>query len=189
MSLSEKRAVGAEIVKPSPIATSPQQLTIERPSEDAKSILTLTPVETQCPTPTGEYDPTSTHPFSAFYCHPTTRTSFEQLKSESNVRIQVYDADLEAGHSRKSLDPSRKSKECSVKAGRNALKKKGNLLMRDRNRWNPMRKLNKRQKLWAKIFIALLIIGAAVGIGIGISKAVGGGVWKSANEQAPIGHS
>ncbi len=52
-----------------------------------------------------------------------------------------------------------------------------------------MRKLNKRQKLWAKIIIALLIVGAAVGIGIGISKAVGAGVWKSTNEQAPIGNS
>lgn len=86
------------------------------------------------------------------------------------------------------MDPSRRSKECSVKA-RNALKKKGNLLMRDRNGWNPMRKLNKRQKLWAKLLIALLIVGAAVGLGIGISKAVGAGVWKSADEQAPIGHS
>ena len=189
MPLNEKPADGAQIVRPSPTATCHQQLGIERASEDAKSSFTLTPVETQCPTPGGEYDPTSTNPFSAFYCHPTTRTSFEQLKSESNVRIQVYEADLEAGHSRKSLDPSRKSKECSMKAGRNALKKKGNLLMRDRNGWNPMRKLNKRQKLWAKLLIALLIVGAAVGLGIGISKAVGAGVWKSANEQAPIGHS
>ena len=175
MPLNEKPADGAQIVRPSPTATCHQQLGIERASEDAKSSFTLTPVETQCPTPGGEYDPTSTNPFSAFYCHPTTRTSFEQLKSESNVRIQVYEADLEAGHSRKSLDPSRKSKECSMKAGRNG--------------WNPMRKLNKRQKLWAKLLIALLIVGAAVGLGIGISKAVGAGVWKSANEQAPIGHS
>lgn len=185
MSLSEKPAVGAEVVKPSPTTTSPQQLTIERPSEDGKSSLTLTPVDTA---PNEEYDPTSSHPFSAFYCHPTTRTSFEQLKCESNLRVQVHETDLEAGHSRRSSEPSRKSR--TVKAGgKNALKKKGNPLMCDRNRLNPMRKLNKRQKLWAKIFIALLIVGAAVGLGIGISKAVGGGVWKSVNEQAPIGHS
>jgi len=184
MSLSEKPAVGAEMVKPSPTTTSPQQRTIERSIEDGKSSLTLTPVDTA---PNEEYDPTSSHPFSAFYCHPTTRTSFEQLKYESNVRVQVHETDLEAGHSRRSLEPPGKSR--TVKAGRNALKRKGNPLMCDRNRWNPMRKLNKRQKLWAKIFIALLIVGAAVGFGIGISKAVGGGVWKSTNEQAPIGHS
>lgn len=186
MFLTEKPALGAEIVKPLPDAISPQQLTVEGSNDDAKSSLTLTPVDTA---PNEEYDSTSTHPFSAFYCHPTTRTSFEQLKYESNVRIQVHETDLEAGHSRKPLEPSRKGKECTVKARGNALKRKGNLPMRDRNRWNPMRKLDKRQKLWAKIFIALLIVGAAVGIGIGISKAVGGGVWKSANEQAPIGHS
>ena len=187
MSLAEKHAVGVEIVQPLPTATAPHQLTIGRGSEDAKSSLTLT--HTQCPSPDDEYDPSSTHPFSAFYCHPTTRTSFEQLKTESNVRINVYEADLEAGHSRKSLDPSRRSKECSMKGGRDALKKKSSLLMRDRSGWNPMRKLNKRQKLWAKLLIALLIVGAAVGLGIGISKAVGGGVWKSANDQAPIGPS
>ncbi len=186
MSLGEKPIVGAEIVKTSPLTTPPQQLTVERPSEDAKSSMTLTPVDTAA---NEEYDPTSTHPFSAFYCHPTTRTSFEQLKSEPNVHIQVHETDLEAGHSRKSLDLSRKSRECTTRSGRNALKKKGNLLMCERHQWNPMRKLNKRQKLWAKIIIALLIVGAAVGIGIGISKAVGAGVWKSTNEQAPIGNS
>lgn len=186
MSPTEKSTVGAEIVKPSATATSPQHLTVKGSGDDAKSSLTLTPVDTA---PNEEYDPTSAHPFSAFYCHPTTRTSFEQLKNESNLRIQVYEADLEAGPNRKSLDPSRKSKACTVGAGRNALKNKGNLLMRGRTRWNPMRKLNKTQKLWAKLLIALLIVGAAVGVGIGISKAVGAGVWKSANEQAPIGHT
>jgi len=42
---------------------------------------------------------------------------------------------------------------------------------------NPLRTLNKKQKIWAKAFIALFIIAAAVGLGVGISKAVGGGVW------------
>lgn len=52
---------------------------------------------------------------------------------------------------------------------------------------SPLRGLSKNQKLWAKIIIALVVIGAAVGIGIGISKAVGAGVWKNANSQGKIG--
>ena len=55
--------------------------------------------------------------------------------------------------------------------------------------WSPWGKLNKKQKLWAKILVGLIIIGAAVGIGVGISKAVGGGVWKGINSQVPIGDS
>ncbi|MCJ1366339.1 hypothetical protein MMC16_005467 [Acarospora aff. strigata] len=187
MPLNEKPAAG-EIARPAPTANPPQKLHVERSTEDAKSSLTLTPVASQCPTPNEEYDSTSTHPFSAFYCHPTTQTSFEQLKTESNVHIKVYETDLEAGHSRKSVEPSRRSKDCTAMAGKNTLKKKkDNLLCRNKHRWNPMRKLSKKQKLWVKISIALLIVGAAVGLGIGISKAVGAGVWKSTNEQRPIG--
>jgi len=188
MSFNEKPTVGAEIRKPTPTATSHPQLTVERANEDTTFSHTLTPVASQCPTPNEEYDPATSHPFSAFYCHPTTRTSFEQLRYECKTRVQVYETDLEAAQSRKSLDPLRKTKECSVRPGRRTLKEKS-LLTCDGKRWNPMRKLNKRQKLWAKILIALVIVGAAVGIGVGISKAVGGGVWKSANEQTQIGTS
>ncbi|KAI9880272.1 MAG: hypothetical protein M1830_004391 [Pleopsidium flavum] len=186
MSFNEKPTVGAEMVKPYPTTSSHPQLTVDRASDDTISSPTLTQAASQCPTLNEEYDPTSNHPFSAFYCHPTTRTSFEQLKNESKTHIQVYEMDLEAAHSRKSLAQSREPKECSVWPGRNTLKKQS-LLACKGNRWNPMRKLNKRQKLWAKILIALVIVGAAVGIGVGISKAVGGGVWKSANEQTQIG--
>jgi predicted lipoprotein with Yx(FWY)xxD motif len=53
--------------------------------------------------------------------------------------------------------------------------------------WNPMHRLGRRQKLVVAAVIALLIIGAAVGIGVGVSKAVGGGVKSATGETKPIG--
>ena len=51
----------------------------------------------------------------------------------------------------------------------------------------PWSRLSKKQRILAHILIALIIVGGAVGIGVGISKAVGGGVWKSINSQSQIG--
>jgi hypothetical protein len=42
--------------------------------------------------------------------------------------------------------------------------------------------------MWAKIIIALLVIGAAVGLGVGISRAVGGGVWAGDGRSKEIPH-
>jgi hypothetical protein len=53
--------------------------------------------------------------------------------------------------------------------------------------WNPMAGMGKRQKLIVTLIIALFIIGAAVGIGVGVSKAVGGGVTKVGGGTKPIG--
>ena len=45
----------------------------------------------------------------------------------------------------------------------------------------------KKTQMWIKISIALLVIGAAIGIGIGVSKAVGGGVWRDkSTSNAPL---
>lgn len=137
-------------------------------------------------TPTAEYDPTSQHPFSAFYSHPTTRTSFEQHMSESKTHIQVYDHDLEAASQTfSSSDIPRTTKECSGKSGMKR-SSKANLCMKKNTSRSPLRGLSRKQKLWVKILIAMVVVGAAVGIGIGISRAVGAGVWKSKNSQTKI---
>lgn len=50
-----------------------------------------------------------------------------------------------------------------------------------RSKWNcwgrTTHKMSKKQKILLQVLIALFVIGAAVGIGVGVSKAVGGGVW------------
>lgn len=50
-------------------------------------------------------------------------------------------------------------------------------------RWTAM---DKRQRLWFKIFVALLISAVAVALGVGISRAVGGGVWASSGQTITI---
>lgn len=47
-------------------------------------------------------------------------------------------------------------------------------------------RLDKRTKLWIKICIALFIVAAAVGLGIGISKVVGGGIWAGNGSQKTL---
>ena len=142
----------------------------------------------QCPTPQEEYDPTSSHPCSAFYSHPTTRTSFEQLKNTSSAAIKVYDTDLEAGK-RFSCEPLSHSgtpkKDCTVWPHQSTLKQRSKDMKRRRG-CMLFRRLTRKQRIIAQIVIAVLIVGAAIGIGIGVSKAVGAGVWKNNNQQSQI---
>lgn len=115
----------------------------------------------QPPTSTSEYDPTSRNPCSPFYSHPTTRTSFEQQKSESRTDIRIYEHDLESGS--QVVVPMKKE---SVGWPQNIRRKD---LCCQKRSLNPMRTLSKKQKLWTKVVIILFIVGAAVGLGIGIS--------------------
>ncbi len=55
------------------------------------------------------------------------------------------------------------------------------------NGCSPFSRLSRKQKFWVQVLIALVFIGAITGLGVGISKAVGGGVFKSSsNANAPI---
>jgi hypothetical protein len=49
--------------------------------------------------------------------------------------------------------------------------------------------LTTKQRLWVKIIIALILVAAAVGLGVGISRAVGGGVWAGNGQNKEIPHS
>ncbi|KAL9127475.1 MAG: hypothetical protein Q9217_003657 [Psora testacea] len=168
--------------------------------ESMTSTILPTPSEQEAATSAEkDYDPTSSHPFSAFYSHPTTRTSLEQLKSESKINIKIYEQDLEAGSritpaisaNESAEPPNATRKECTMWPSKNKLIKQPNPAgtIKGSRACAPYRRLSKRQKLCAQLLIAVLIVGAATGLGIGISKAVGSGVWKSNNSQVPIGGS
>jgi hypothetical protein len=52
-----------------------------------------------------------------------------------------------------------------------------------------MAELGKPARIAIKVVMAVGLLAAAVGIAIGISKAVGGGVWRSKEDtNAPLGH-
>ena len=175
-----------------------------QPPPDPSHHNTLTKIESVSNSisyPSSEYDPaskedhppSSDHPFSPFYSHPPTRTSLEQKKSESKVRFQLYEHDLEAGsrvtqstrngstqncHTDETVWPSdkvRKQQEAMMKS-------------KEHGSYSPFKRMSKRQKFWVKILIAVIVVGAITGLGIGITKAVGGGVFRTdSNSSAPIG--
>ena len=185
MSFDEKTAVHAHTVQSDFLQKGLVPPSSKPSLDNVSSDSTLAPISGQA-TPTEEYDGTSQHPFSAFYLHPTTRTSLEQYKSESKDHLKVYEHDLEAGSQTFSSSESpRPAKGCGG-ACRTKMGHQNLCTQRSQGRWSPFRNLSKRQFLFVKILIALFILGAAVGIGIGISKAVGVGVWKNNNSRTDI---
>jgi hypothetical protein len=54
------------------------------------------------------------------------------------------------------------------------------------NWWTSMA---KKQRLWLKVFLAALIVAMACGLGIGISKAVGAGVFAGRGQTKPIANA
>ncbi|MCJ1406717.1 hypothetical protein MMC19_000785 [Ptychographa xylographoides] len=198
MALFHEKEVGPD--PPSSVPSTPttprQPLTLPLTDKDLDITITTT---SQCPTPTSStYNPVSSHPFSPFYSHPTTRTSFEQLKSTTTstpalaTTIKVYELgpDLEAGsRTRLSSEPPTtigSSREGSVWPDKSARLRQ--TMERKRQRGCAcMARLSTRQKWVVKVAIAVLVVGCAVGLGVGIGKVVGARVYKSQGQTQVIG--
>ncbi|KAF2112462.1 hypothetical protein BDV96DRAFT_163112 [Lophiotrema nucula] len=140
----------------------------------------------------------TSNPFSAFYKHPeASRERQDRISAEgtqptkSHLDVGVYERDLEAGlplstattqNPKVSVDG--RVKECTMWPSRQAMMDKKKMSKRARG-CHLLRNLSPKQRLWVKIVIAMIIVAAAVGLGVGISKAVGGGVW-SGQGQTPF---
>lgn len=127
----------------------------------------------------------SSNPYSAFYKHPDARRSMEESApaSKTHLDVAVVDRDLEAGAPLSAattqnhmLAVDGKVKECTMWPSRQTMVERQKKYRRSRG-CKLFKDMNSKQRLWAKIIIALLVIAAAVGLGLGISRAVGGGVW------------
>lgn len=181
MSIPEKDVPGAHVISP-PDIKIPDPYSTENPLLPAASQGGFSPTRATAPSlsPTSateeDFDPSKdAKPYSPFYKHPTTRTSLEQLKSET----RAYSQDLEAGtRVRMSADLNT---NCHRLSGWNQKKPKKHRAL------SCLNGLTKPQRVTVKILIAIVIIGAMVGIGLGISKAVGGGFWSSDNQTSDIG--
>ena len=162
MTYGEKSFVGATILPSSglPKPNYPAVI-LEKPSMESLDSSYAMSAANHLPASKEEYDPTSTNPCSAFYSHPTTRTSFEQQKTESKTKIRIYEHDLESG-SQVVVPMKRESKASVEKVGKKDL-------CCQRRSFNPMQRLSQKQRMWVKLAIALVIVGAAVGLGLGIA--------------------
>ena len=191
MSYFPPQVVGAEVVHLQPPPSNPphnNSLT----KVDSVSISTIYPSSEYDPSSRDDYPPSSDHPFSPFYSHPTTRTSLEQKKSDSKVRFALYEHDLENGSRVTQTTQTEPAHHChpndtvwpceKVRKQQQAM-----VTSKEHNSYSLFKRLSKKQKFWVQVLIAIVIVGAITGLGIGITKAVGGGVFRtSSNSSAPI---
>jgi hypothetical protein len=142
------------------------------------------------------------NPYSAFYKHPEalreTRHSINDSapQSKTQLEVAVHEHHLEAGvplslastqqQPKQSFDG--RIKECTMWPSRQAVLDKRKSYQRKRG-CAFFRNMTSKQRLWAKIIIALLVVAAAVGLGVGISRAVGGGVWAGDGKSKDISHN
>jgi uncharacterized membrane protein len=147
---------------------------------ESQNALTSSPTIQSLPEASAEFDPhVGAKPCSPFYSHEINNNSLEYLKNESTITAQRYGSnDLESG------TPSTPQKRSLEVHGRCQQSK---LWIQKKRKCDCMSSLTKRQRLYVKLVLALFIVGAMIGIAMGITVAVGGGVWKSANVRGPFG--
>jgi hypothetical protein len=140
----------------------------------------------------------SSNPYSAFYKHPEARRSLDASsapQSKIHLDVHTFERDAEAGlplsaattqQPKSSVDG--RVKECSMWPSRQAVIDQRKTYKRSRG-CNLFKNLTGKQRLWIKIIIALIVVAAAVGLGVGISRAVGGGVWAGQGKNKEIPHN
>lgn len=150
--------------------TPPSPLTVASPTIQSLAAPTIT-----------DFDPhLGAKPCSPFYGHNENNASLEYLKNEATIATaQRYGSnDLESG-----VPSTPRKRSLDVHGGL----RRSKLWTEKKRRCNCFSSLSKRQRLMAKLVLALFIVGAMIGIAMGITAAVGGGVWKSANVRGSLG--
>jgi len=197
------------ITRPTP-ARQQSNVTIDVLStiEDIDSTHSLTPTHTRAEKSSSLDQEHQASAFSPFYNPNPTRYSLDAQKTESRQNINVisssaYDTDVEACLEPRGTNASNgtaallsKSKtrgetaDSAVWPGQKALKMKKKAMKVQRNKGSLcgcMAGFSKKTRIWIKIVIALLVVGTAIGVGVGVSRAVGGGFWKNEHKvNAPI---
>ncbi|KAL9037020.1 MAG: hypothetical protein Q9180_003964 [Flavoplaca navasiana] len=202
--LTGKPTIGASVQPIASQNTSESDLPVQQaPFHNNPSATSL-----PAPTPNTEveaetYDPTSTDPFSPFYSHARASESRSRLHTRSSTAQDPID--LEKGHhtgvtisnvlSNESAAPYTNytnNINTSHQQGNQLSSKcqnKQSLLCRSeaKNAQGWWRNLSKRQKVLVHVLIALVFVGAVTGLGLGVSKAMGTGIWKTDSASQPIG--
>ncbi|KAF1829748.1 hypothetical protein BDW02DRAFT_134092 [Decorospora gaudefroyi] len=199
MAASEKQTpvtFGATI-QPSPSPFTPQPPLRSPPSNDS----TMSSATAEAEAAKKEWAADPSNPYSAFYKHPEalreTRHSLNDSApaSKTHLGVAVHAHDVEAGvplsvastQQPHKLSVDGRIKECTMWPSRQAVLDKRKSYQRKRG-CAFFRNLTSKQRLWAKIVIALVVVAAAVGLGVGISRAVGGGVWAGNGKSKEIPH-
>jgi hypothetical protein len=194
MAANEKNGAitfGATIERP---ASPPKPLPALRSPPSTESTMSSTSAELA----KKELPLDESNPYSAFYKHPEARRSMDANsapQSKTHLGIHAFERDMEAGlplsaattqQPKSSVDG--RVKECTMWPSKQAVMDQRKTYKRSRG-CNLFKNLTSKQRLWAKIIIALIVVAAAVGLGVGISRAVGGGVWAGQGKSKEIPHN
>ncbi|KAF1943606.1 hypothetical protein EJ02DRAFT_124595 [Clathrospora elynae] len=184
----------------SPLTPQPQAQPALRSPPSDESTMSSASADAEAAKKEWAADPSN--PYSAFYKHPEalreTRHSLNDVAPQGKMHlgVSVHEHDVEGGvplsvastqqQCKQSVDG--RVKECTMWPTRQAVMDKRKSYKRKRG-CAFFRNMTNKQRLWAKIIIALLVVAAAVGLGVGISRAVGGGVWAGAGKSKEIPHN
>lgn len=128
--------------------------------------------------PAPDFDPSvGAKPYSPFYRHATPSLSLEHLttKTRNASRSPTRMADPEAQVQTPQSAPSGDRTSSLSKLWR-----------RKKQPWELLEGLSKRQRIVVKVLIAVATIGTMIGIALGITSAVGGGVWAYNRHQRTV---
>lgn len=177
--------------------TNPNGIIIETHTANPSTYKPSTETFSQLPTPnpSEDYDPTSTDPFSPFYSHARASESSRRLRP---IPSHANEKDLEKGitihtnpvQSTQSL-PASNHPNSHISNGKGGLIKPSLLCKSEARiqRRGCFPSLSKKQRIMVHVLIALLFIGAVTGLGVGVSKAMGTGIWKGENASSGIGEN
>lgn len=135
-----------------------------------------------------DFDPSvGAKPSSPFYKHATPSVSMAKLKATKNARApcpdNLYDQDVESGGAVIDADADTTRTEI----GGDGSHRESKLWAQRKRRWGFMHSLSRRQRLVLKAIIAIGTLGSMMAIALGITAAVGGGVWRSDHQHRLIG--
>ncbi|KAK5654797.1 hypothetical protein OQA88_6833 [Cercophora sp. LCS_1] len=108
----------------------------------------------------------------------------------SSHHANPFDTDIEAmittteTCNRKSTECTKGGTDCQVWPGQDHWKRKAKAAKKSRHNCNCLANLSKRNRLIVKILIGVLIIGIAVAVGLGVSKPLGAGIWRSETQNS-----
>ncbi|KAL4923880.1 uncharacterized protein BDV17DRAFT_295971 [Aspergillus undulatus] len=157
--------------------------------------------ETSTQTETKDYDPSiGAHPSSPFYRHATPSSKLAHLTSQRKRSCTMTIGtcspidDLEGQRlpfKRLYDDEARNTNTTTDET--TGLTTNANANIRELKLWAQKKRycdclagLSKRQRLWVKIAMAVVIVGSMVAVALGITAAVGGGVWSGHNQSEKL---
>ncbi|KAE8150908.1 hypothetical protein BDV25DRAFT_153520 [Aspergillus avenaceus] len=127
--------------------------------------------------PVEDYDPTiGAKPFSPFYRHATPSITLGRLglKNKDSAGATKNATDIEYG-------------ERCRESGESGNRRESKLWKEKKRHCDWLRNLPRGQRMVIKAAIAIGTVGTMVAIALGITVAVGGGVWRSDHQQSAIG--